>query len=95
MTSEEMNRALFSQGQFHPAETSVFLELYKIHVDTMERVMARRIQTGALFLTVDSLLFAGMGFCVNAFSTTSVAMAGFTVIGLGGFFTSLTSDLLT
>jgi hypothetical protein len=94
MTQDEVQRALFAREEHLAAETSVLLDLYKMHVETMERVMARRVQTGALFLTVDSLLFAGMGFCAKSFSTEPVALAAFVVIGLAGFSINLTWYLL-
>lgn len=66
------------------------LEQYKIFVDTMEKVVARRQVAGSFFLSVNTLFLTGLGFLVKDVTKSGLSVAAVLAMGLAGILVCVT-----
>ena len=86
--SDAVERGLFghleSAGPRNEAEVSVLFEQYKLIVGTSEALISRRQQVNTFFLSVNSLILAGIGLLVRENAPNNIIGPAFVILGTGG-----------
>jgi hypothetical protein len=67
---------------------TVTLEEYRIYVDTLERLVARRLTMHTFFISINTILLAGAAVTAKDVSRFSLATAGTVVMALAGIVVS-------